>query len=496
MGYMIRQMATERTLCQELTVDILQATLTNGTIDTVLTAHAAHADRERKFTMPAVVWVLIAMNLYGTMAISAVIRTVFKSLRLLSPTDDPVVPGDSAFSYRRYQLGARPLVDLFHTVCVPMTTPQTPGAFLFGLRLVAIDGTVEDVPDTAANVRAFGRLHSTRGPAAWPQVQGVYLVEVGSHALIDAGFWPIHTSERVGGFRLLRSVTPEMLVMWDRGFHDYEMLRAVRQRGGHVLGRLPAHVKPQRVRSLPDGSYLAHLVPSPYHRRKAGERLLARIVEYTLTDPALPGYGERYRLVTTLLDPAVAPAFEVACAYHERWEIELVIDEVDSHQRLAGRPLRSQQPVGVIQELYALLLAHYAVRRVMLDAANAVGVDPDRLSFTHALRVIQESLPEFQLVDQADLPRLYQRLVRDVARERLPARGLRSNPRVVKRKMSNFRLKRATHAHPPQPTIRSFRDAVQVYCPAEDDHTDLLLDLTDPLALTLIPGRAPLECLI
>lgn len=496
MGYMIRQIATERTLCQELTVDILQATLTNATIETVLTAHHAHADRARKFTMTAVVWIIIAMNLYTTIAISAVIRTVFKSLRLLSPAADPVVPGDSAFTYRRYQLGARPLVDLFHTVCLPMTTPQTPGAFLFGLRLVAIDGTVEDVPDTAANVRAFGRLHTARGPAAFPQVQGVYLVEVGSHALIDAGFWPIQTSERVGGFRLLRSVTPEMLVMWDRGFHDYEMLVAVRQRGGHVLGRLPAHVKPQRVRSLPDGSYLAHLAPSHYQRRTAGEHLLVRIVEYTLTDPALAGYGEHYRLVTTLLDPAVAPAFEVACAYHERWEIELVIDEVDTHQRLAGRPLRSQQPVGVIQELYALLLAHYAVRRVMLDAAATEDLDPDRLSFTHALRVIQESLPEFQLVDRAELPRLYQRLVRDVARERLPEREPRSNPRAVKRKMSNFKLKRAEHAHPPQPTIRSFRDAVQVYCPVEDDPTDLLLDLSEPLDLTLIPCRVPGECLI
>ena len=221
-----------------------------------------------------------------------------------------------------------------------------------------------------------------------------------------------------------------------------------------------------------------------------------RVVEYTLTDPALPGYGERYRLVTTLLDPAVAPAFEVACAYHERWEIELVIDEVDSHQRLAGRPLRSQQPVGVIQELYALLIAHYAVRRVMLDAAVTGDLDPDRLSFTHTLRVIQESLPEFQLVDRADLPRLYQRLVRDVARERLPEREPRSNPRVVKRKMSNFRLKRPKHAHPPQPTIQSFRAAVQIYRAEEDDYTDLLLDLSDPLDLPVIPRRAPAECLI
>jgi hypothetical protein len=496
MGYIIRQLTTERTLCQDLTIEILQTTLSNATIETALTSHHAHAHRVRKFSRTAIVWIVIAMNLYATIPLSAVIRTVFKSLRLLSPADDPILPGDSAFSYRRYQLGARPIVDLFHTVCVPMTTPQTPGAFLFGLRLVAIDGTVEDIPDTEANLRAFGRLQGNRGPAAFPQVQGVYLVEVGSHALLDAGFWPIHTSERVGGFRLLRSVTPEMLVMWDRGFHDYEMLRAVRHRGGHVLGRLPAQVKPQRLRSLPDGSYLASLAPSDYKRRKAGEHLVVRIVEYTLTDPALPGFGEHYRLVTTLLDPDVAPAFEVACAYHERWEIELVLDEVDSHQRLAGRPLRSQRPVGVIQELYGLLIAHYAVRRVMMEAAAKEELDPDRLSFSHALRVMQESLPEFQLVERAELERLYERLLRDVARERLAERKVRSNARVVKRKMSTFGLKRSKQAQRAKSTLGSFREAVKVYGAADDVHSELLLELPVPLDLRVMRCRPPVECLI
>lgn len=169
---------------------------------------------------------------------------------------------------------------------------------------------------------------------------------------------------------------------------------------------------------------------------------------------------------------------------------------MDTHQRLAGRPLRSQQPVGVIQELYALLIAHYAVRRVMLDAATAGNLDPDRLSFTHALRVMQESLPEFQLVERAELPRLYERLVRDIARERLPERQPRSNARVVKRKMSSFKLKRAEHAHPPKSTMGSFREAVHVCCPEDDDHPDLLLDPSVPLDLTVIPRQEPVECLI
>jgi hypothetical protein len=260
---------------------------------------------------------------------------------------------------------------------------------------------------------------------------------------------------------MLRSLEPGMLVMWDRGLHDYDMIVQAHQPGTHVLSRLPAHVKPKRIRALPDGSYLAYLYPSDYQRRKRGEHVLVRIIEYTLTDPALPGYGERHRLVTTLLDHRAYPALDLACAYHERWEIELVIDEVDTHQRLAGRPLRSRKPVGVIQELYGLLIAHYAIRYLMHEAALQVGVDPDRLSFIHALRVVAEAVPEFQMVPPDQLPHLYARLLRDIAEERLPERQSRSNPRVVKRKMSKFRLKRPEHAHWPQPTA-PFRQAVAI----------------------------------
>ena len=145
------------------------------------------------------------------------------------------------------------------------------------------------MPDTGANAAVFGRHQSDRGPSAFSQVQGVYLVECGTHAIVDVGFWPYHTSERVGGFRLLRSVKPGMLLMWNRGFHDYDMVAQVQQRGVHVLSRLPAHVKPEVV---PDGSYLAYLKPSDYQRRKAGEKLLVRVIEYTITDDrfrATPG---------------------------------------------------------------------------------------------------------------------------------------------------------------------------------------------------------------
>jgi hypothetical protein len=259
---------------------------------------------------------------------------------------------------------------------------------------------------------------------------------------------------------MLRSVGSGMLVMWDTGFHDFDMVQMAVDRGAHVLARLPAHVKPQLVRRLPDGSYWATIQPSEYARRQRGECLLVRIIEYTISDPNLPHAGEIHRLLTTLLDPERYPALDLACAYHERWEIELVIDETDTHQRLADRPLRSLKPVGVIQELYALLIAHYAIRYLMHEAAVQANLDPDRLSFTHALAVVQAAIPEFQMTAPDLLPKLYARLLTDLAAKPLPERRLRTNPRVVKRKMSNFRLKRPNHFGWPQPSARSFREAV------------------------------------
>jgi Insertion element 4 transposase N-terminal/Transposase DDE domain len=459
-GYKLRTIESESRFSQELVLDAISRVVPPEDIKAVLAEQDIQTQRERKLNMVVTVLLTIAMNIFSHVSIGHVMQKIAQGLRYVWCDPDYRVAGDSAITYRRYQLGARPLVALFHRVCQLMATPQTKGAFLFGLRLMAIDGSTEDVADTPDNVAAFGRHHGNRGDGAFPQVQGVYLVECGTHAIVDAGFWPCHVSEKVGGSRVLRSVQPDMLVMWDRGFHDYDRIQGVLQRGSHVLARLSSNIKPTYIRTLPDGSYLARIRPSDRTRRKT-ESLLVRIIAYTITDAALPGYGETHRLLTTLLDPVLAPALDVACAYHERWEIELVIDETDTHQRLAGRPLRSQKPVGVIQELYALLIAHYVIRWLMHQAALQADVDPDRISFTHAVQVIQTAIPEFQMSARDALPQLYARLLRDIAAELLPERRLRSNPRVVKRKMSKFRLKRPQHDHWPQPT-RPLRDAVML----------------------------------
>jgi hypothetical protein len=465
MGFRIREIETECKFSSALRVDALSQVIPTTAITQVIAQEGVGEIRERRLTAVLTVWLVIALHLFPTVAISGVFRKLARGLRLLWPDPEVPLPSDSAVAYRRQQLGARPLVALFKQVCRPIATPQTRGAFLFGLRLMAIDGTSEDLPDTLANAKAFGRHTSARGSSAFPQLQGVYLAECGTHVVVDAGFWPCHTSERLGGFRLLRAVKRGMLLMWDRGFHDFDMVVAARQRGAHILGRLPAHVKPLPLRTLADGSILAYLLPADSARRRGGARILVRIITYTITDPALPGYGEEHRLITTLLNPRLAPAHDLACAYHERWEIELVSDEIDTHQRLVGRTLRSLTPVGVIQELYGILLAHYAVRVLMHEAALKVDVDVDRLSFVQALELVRDAVPEFQQVAPAQQRALYERLLREIAAKRLPERRLRINPRVVKRKMSNFKLKRVEHLHLPK-LQGSFREAVIVQPPS------------------------------
>jgi hypothetical protein len=460
-GFRIREFEAESKFSSALELGAIAQAVPPREILAVLDEEGAQGWRERKLNAFVTVLLVIAMNLYTQLSIGHVLRKIASGLRYIWPDPDYQVANDAAISYRRYQLGARPLVALFHRVCRPMATPQTRGAFLFGLRLMALDGTVEDVPDTPENAARFGRHRGARGTAAFPQVQCVYLAECGTHAIVDAGFWPYHTSERKGSFRLLRSIGPDMLLMWDRGFHDYDLFAQVVRRGAHVLARLPRGVKPKRVGQLADGSYLAHLSPSDYRRRKQGEHLSVRIVEYAITDPALPGYGQVHRLITTLLDAQVCPALALVWAYHERWEIEVTVDEIETHQRLLDRPLRSLKPLGVIQELYALLIAHYAVRFLMHAAALRSDVDPDRISFVQALRVLQDAIPEFQMTAPQDLAHLYARLLRDIAHPLLPPRRARTNPRVIKRKMSNYHLKRPEHYHWPQPQ-RSFREAVAV----------------------------------
>jgi hypothetical protein len=451
MGYRIRQIAPESKFNELLSIEAITRVVPLKTIQAIVQECGVAGQRERRLPGWLTVLFCIGMNLLSELSMTGVMVQLMHGTRLIHPSDDEQAPTSGAYSQARARLGAKALEKLFKAVCRPLARPDSLGAFAYGLRLVALDGSVDEVPDSEANSAYFGRASAGRGESAFPQVQCVYLCECGTHAIFDAAFWPYAVSERRGGKRLLRSVSAEMLVMWDRGFHDYEMLAGVRSRGAQVLARLPAHVKPTLVEVLPDGTWLAYLHPSDPKRRQT-ERLLVRVIDYTLADPTRPGHAQHHRLITTLLDPVLYPSVDLIVLYHERWEVELTLDELKVHQRLLPRPLRSLKPVGVLQELYALLLAHFVVRFVMHQAGLAYHLDPDRLSFVESLRLIRAAIPDFQLVDPLDHDRLWHRLLADIVFLLFPARRLRTQPRVVKRKMSNFRLKRPEHRHLPQPT--------------------------------------------
>jgi Insertion element 4 transposase N-terminal/Transposase DDE domain len=472
MQFRVRHPDPSGKFISQLRLELLVQVFPRRAVAAVLAECGAWTLRQRKLNLEVTLWLVIGMSLFAQMPIEEVLQKLAHGLRLVWPQEDrrrTLLASKPAISYRRYQLGVRPVRRLFHRLCQPMATPETRGAFLFGLRLMALDGHTQDVPDTRENAAAFGRSKTDRGESAYPQVRCVSLCECGTHSIVDTTFWPARTGERRGAWRLLRSLSEGMLLLWDRGFHDYELVAAVRSRGVHLVGRLPDYVKPQHVRWLPDGSRLVKLLPNAARRRRLGEHLLVRLIEYTLDDPQLPGYGTRYRLITTLVDPEAFPAHALACAYHERWEIELVIDEQDTHQlgqHQPASPLRSRKPRGVIQELYGLMLAHYAVRFLMHQAALAADEDPERLSFVGALRIVQDSVSDFEMAAPQLIPQLCRRLLQDLADALLPERKLRVEPRVVKRKVIKWPLKRPHHDRWPQPT-RPFCRAVRLLHPDE-----------------------------
>jgi hypothetical protein len=269
-----------------------------------------------------------------------------------------------------------------------------------------------------------------------------------------------------------------MLVLWDCGFHSFPLAAAIRERGAHFLGRVPSGQTFALERRLRDGTYLAWLCAEPPSRRTSTTpRILVRVLVYTITDPARSGYGKPHRLMTSLLDPKRYPAVALICAYHERWEIELALDEIDTHLHLAPGPLRSQTPQGVLQEAYGLLLAHYAVRVLICAAAQRAGIDPDRVSFVHAVRLITLMLPLFQLLAPEHHPILYDLVLHDIAAYRLPPREHRLNPRAVKRPWSKHRV-RPRGAKTRHKNLAPFEDIVAIQAPPENAALGAILAAT------------------
>jgi Transposase DDE domain len=291
---------------------------------------------------------------------------------------------------------------LFELVARPMASPQTESALIGGLRVMAVDGTVMDVPDSVANARVFGDPGTKPGTkAAFPKARLVLLIETSTHLIVDALICPYRIGERVRIQKLLRSVSSGMLLMWDRGLHSYKMVNATIKQSCHYLGRLPANVKFEIDEVLEDGSYLSWINPDGKSRKQGAQRIRVRIIEYTIDSDV---ESKTYRLITSLMDIAAFPAILLATEYHQRWEIESTIDELKTH--LLGRKIlvRSLNPHEVVQEIYGWLLGHWSVRYLMFKAAETAEISPLRIGFTGTLNVIRRAIPHFQSATSSQLP--------------------------------------------------------------------------------------------
>lgn len=399
------------------------------------------------------VWFVIALGLFS----SDSYRQIF---RWLQPWRRKGTPHRSTLCEARHRLGVWPLRQLAHQVVQLQATPDTPGAFYRGMRLMGVDGFVVDLPDTVANAKVFGRPHGGRAAGAFPQARVVSLCELGTHVLWRSLIRPLACGEVTIARYLLDYLVPGMLLLWDRNFLSYDLVAQVLWRGGQLLGRVKSNMIFHPIKRLPDHSFLAKLYPSPRHRDQDRDGILVRIVEYTFDDPARPGYGERHRLLTTLLDWKKDPAKTLILLYHRRWEEEGTIDELKTHQR--QRPvLRSETPKGVIQEIYGLLLGHFVVRKLMCEAAARKEISPLRLSFVGTLKILRCRLPECPKSRPA-LRQWYDNLLAEVGEEIIEERRDRVNPRVVKRKMSKWPKKRPKHRQHPQPRKKIGRSIVML----------------------------------
>jgi hypothetical protein len=436
----------------------LEKVIAPGLIWQVLLETKCINRRACTLTHEVMLWVVLAMGILTDLPI----RQVFKHARRLRVGEN--APHRSSLCVARQRLGIRPLRCLFQNVVHPLATPNTPGAFYRGLRLMGIDGTLNNVPDSPANAKTFGRPSGgKRGDGAFPQVRKLSLVELGTHVEVAFQIKPCTVSEQAMLPSLLQHVTPDMLVIWDRNFFSYELWKTLNSRDIRVLARVKAGMILEPIERLSDGSYLAKIYPDACARAKDRDGIVVRVIKYTIDDPQRVGHDEEHTLLTNLLDETLYPALELICGYHERWEHELVYDEQKTHQdpRRPTKPanLRSETPAGVIQELYALSLGHFVVRALMFEAAERVGLDSDRLSFTGCFHILQCRLPECDSRTRQSFTAWCESLLWELGQEQTEPRRNRINPRVIKQKMSKWPKKRSQHRHPP-PLTKTFAQSV------------------------------------
>ncbi len=381
-----------------ISLGVVTKTFPRKQVRAILRETERESIRQSKLPAHGVFYYVIALALFSQVSYGEVLRCLVEGLGWLGDSSVQRIrcTSRSAISMARARLGAAPLRRMVETVIRPLAGRTTQGAWYRKWRLISIDGTTLDLADTVANEEAFGRPGASRGRSAFPQLRMVSLVENGTHVLFGTQWGRYHTSENVLAGKVLGHLEAGMLCLADRGFFGYSLWKKAASTGADLLWRIKKNAVLPCDRRLADGSYLSRIYASAKDRRHDRDALVVRVIEYEL-DGVEDG-EPLYRLITSVLAPRKAPAEELAALYHDRWEIENVFDEFKTHLRGRQAVLRSKTPELVEQELYGFLLAHFAIRGLMHEAALKADVDPDRLSFIHTVRVVRRKLPTFAAI--------------------------------------------------------------------------------------------------
>lgn len=350
------------------------------------------AGEQRSRLLPAwmMVYYVMALALHAAASYEEVMRNLLGGLQWISHrTSEWTMPTKAAIFKARTRLGAPVMIELFDQAAKPFGA-QTPRGFLAGLRLVSVDGTTMNLADTPANEQAYGRPGTnTEFKSAFPQARILGLVECATHAIIGAVAGPYATSENDMYPGLHHKLDPSMLLMADRGFFSYQSFKDSAATGAQLLWRVRGNMILPVHEEFEDGSYLSAVYEGTKQRRNKVDPIPVRVVEYVVGDG---GKTSEFRLLTTILDPGIVSARELAEAYAKRWEIELCFKEMKTHQRGPSVVLRSKTPEGVLQEIYGYLCTHYALRTLIGEVAAEFDEDPLRISFTRTLRAARRSM--------------------------------------------------------------------------------------------------------
>ena len=393
-------------LTDRVGIGVLTRVVPRDLVDEVLNQTGKNEKRTRLLPARVVVYYVLALTLFFGDSYEEVVRQLVNGLRFLRAwRSEWHVPTTGAISKARIRLGTKPLKELFHRVATPIATPGTRGAWYRGHRVMALDGMILDVPDTPENVARFEKREHGDEASAYPQVRVVGLAECGTHALVAAALDRWRVYERELTERLLAQFEQDMLILADRGFYSYDLFTQARETDAALLWRVSKSLRLPILEELPDGSYRSELLPPQLKtdlnkKRKRqvpdGARIPIRVIEYRVSNRDA---SETIRLITTLTNHEQSPARELAALYAERWELELAFDEIETHQVANYRVLRSKKPDLVEQEIWGLLITHYAIRHLMHQAADDIDIDEDRLSFIRSIRVVRRNI-----TSDADFP--------------------------------------------------------------------------------------------